>query len=236
MRATGIAPRQSSERDRVRNSAIKGVPGYRQRESFFFSAFDLAGYRELVYRLVCGKRFLERTLYDGKREVEAFRPGSFDAGSTEQESYIYYTALAAAGLRANSGITVGALGTNTFHVGSEPGRNVARVTSGSGPVLELSPIAFPGGAINPVVPVDYEALAGSGSPDEMPVIVSVFHLNHLQTVFISNQTPDPEQTEAKTIELRSALEDHFRTIAELRDQHVLYPITMRELIEILSES
>ena len=236
LKTSGIAPKETDERLRVRDSFLRDLPGYRQRKSFFFSAFDLAGYKELVYRLVCGKRFLERALYDDREQVTAFRPGAFDAGSTEDDVYVFYTALKAAGFAANSGLTAGTIGTPGFHVGNSPGKNVADVASGDGSIFEISPTSCPGGAINPVVSEDYEALANAGAPDEIPVIVSVFHLNHLQRGYVYNRDAgDPEQQRAKVDETRERLEAHFREVAALRDRKVLYPVTIRELMGILSE-
>jgi len=92
--------------------------------------------------------------------------------------------------------------------------------------MEISPTSGPGGYVNPVLPNDLLKLANSVN-DEMPVIMSVYHLGSLQ----------PEQSEgsARAQNERQVLESHFKTVADLASKKVLYPVTIRQLLAILSE-
>jgi hypothetical protein len=58
----------------------------------------------------------------------------------------------------------------------------------------------------------------------MPVIVAVYHLGALQRT-----------TEADLSRERSAVEAHMKYVAELASKKILYPITIRGLLAIISE-
>ena len=212
---------------RVKPSGAEDVQGYRQRKSFFFHSFYAAGYREMVTSLTYGKSFLEQVIYDGGQPVLAFRPGGWDHGSSSQDTLLYYSALIESGLTANSGLVTGRFGTQNWRVGNYPGHNLAAVELRDKSITEISPTSGPGGYVNPVLPNDLLKLAGSVS-DEMAVIMSVYHLGSLQ----------PEQSEAddRIQNERHVLESHFKTVADLVSKKVLYPVTIRQLLAILSEA
>jgi hypothetical protein len=67
----------------------------------------------------------------------------------------------------------------------------------------------------------------------MPVIVSVYHLNSLQTT--EGYPDNPAKSDAQLQTERDTLERHFETVAELAAAKIIYPITLRELLEIISE-
>lgn len=206
---------------------------YRQRRSFFFQSFYREGYRGLVASLIYGKRLLEKSLYDGKKQVLAFRPGGWDHGSSNQDTLLYFHALSDSGLIANSGLTTGDFGGKNWRVGNDPGHNLATVLVGDTRLFEVSPTAGPGGYVNPVLPHDLNKLASSAK-DEMAVIVAVYHLGALQqTKRASDDAPQRSDTELQAE--RDALEQHFKTVAALTAAKILYPITLRELLEIISE-
>jgi hypothetical protein len=211
---------------RVKPSGAKEITGYRQRKSFFFHSFYAQGYREMVTSLIYGKHLLEQSVYDGKPEVTAFRPGGWDHGSSEQDTFLYFNALGESGLTVNSGLVIGEFGTQHWTVGNYPGRNLALVTAGEKTITEISPTTGPGGYVNPVLPNDLNKLANAVS-DEMPVIMSVYHLNGLQA--------DSEEARAKAQAERGVLESHFQTVADLASKKILYPVTLRQLIAIIAE-
>lgn len=205
---------------------------YRQRRSFFFQSFYREGYRKLVASLTYGKRLLEKSLYEGKKEVLAFRPGGWDHGSSNQDTLMYFHALSDSGLIANSGLSQGDFGGKNWRVGNDPGHNLAAVSAGEKNLFEVSPTAGPGGYVNPVLPHDLNKLASSVK-DEMPVIVAVYHLGGLQQTKHASDD-GTQRTEAELQAERQTLEQHFKKVADLTAARVLYPITLRELLEIIS--
>jgi hypothetical protein len=218
----------------TRPSISEADQAYRQRRSFFFQSFYRAGYRELVSSLAYGKGFLESAIYDTKQEVPAFRPGGWDHGSNSQDTLLYFHALADAGLTANSGLSTGDFGGQNWRVGNDPGHNLAAIAVGDNTLFEVSPTAGPGGYINPVLPSDLRKLA-SAVTSEMPVIVAVYHLGSLQRTKRALEE-GTERSEPDLQAERDALEQHFRTVAELTAAKILYPITLRELLGIISEA
>ena len=88
--------------------------------------------------LIYGKHFLEGILYDGKKEVIAFRPGGWDHGSSSQDTFLYFNALSESGLLANSGLATGEFGTQNWRVGNAPGHNLALVKVGERSITEIS--------------------------------------------------------------------------------------------------
>jgi hypothetical protein len=217
---------KSQEKLRVKPSGAKEIQGYRQRRSFFFHTFYAQGYRELVTSLTYGKRLVEQSLYDGRTDVVAFRPGGWDHGSSSQDTWLYFNALAESGLVANSGLVTGEFGTQNWTVGNYPGRNLATVEAGGRSITEISPTTGPGGYVNPVLPNDLTKLANAVT-NEMPVIVSVYHLATLEA--------DSDEPGGKVLDNRAALEKHFETVAELVAKKILYPVTLRQMLAILSE-
>ena len=209
----------------IKGSAVENAQPYRQRQSFFFNSFYRSGYRQLVASLTYAKKLLEQAVYDGQKEVIAFRPGGWDHGSTSQDTFLYFEALSASGLMANSGLSIGHFGGPDWRIGNDPGRNLATVTVGEKQLFEVSPTAGPGGYVNPVSPSDLAKLASS-LREEMSVIVAVYHLGALQ------QTAG---SEADINKQREALEEHFKNVAELASRTIVYPITLRALLEIMSE-
>jgi hypothetical protein len=222
---------RSHEKQHLKGSE-EAVERYRQRRSFFYQSFYREGYRELVASLTYGKRFLEDSLYGGAKQVLAFRPGGWDHGSTSADTSLYFQALSDSGLIANSGLSTGDFGGKNWRVGNDPGRNVATVTVGDKKVFEVSPTAGPGGYVNPVLPNDLSRLAASVS-SEMAVIVSVYHLGALQAAEGQSNKVGKTANEIQTE--REALEQHFKTVANLAEQKILYPITLRDLLAIISE-
>lgn len=223
---------KSEEKIHIKELGIAEAQTYRQRKSFFFQSFYRRGYREMVASLTYGKRLLEKSLYSGKKQVLAFRPGGWDHGATSQDTLFYFYALYDAGLIANSGLSTGTFGGADFRVGNDPGHNVATVLGGEQRLLEVSPTAGPGGYVNPVLPHDLNKLSNS-APDEMPIIVAVYHLGSLQK---GNGDPDnPAKSDAQLQTERDTLEKHFKTVAELAAAKIIYPITLRDLLAILLE-
>jgi hypothetical protein len=222
---------RSQEKLHIRGST-EAVERYRQRRSFFHESFYRAGYRELVASLTYGKRLLETSLYDGRKQVLAFRPGGWDHGSTNEDTLLYFRALRDSGLMANSGLSTGDFGGKDWRVGDDPGHNLATVLIGEKKLFEVSPTAGPGGYINPVLPHDLKKLAGSVK-DEMAVIVAVYHLGALQKT--KSESAKPQRSDAELRAERETLEQQFKTVAELAAAKVLYPITLRELLEIIVE-
>lgn len=223
---------KSEEKLHIRGSGLEAQGQYRQRRSFFFQSFYREGYREMVASLTYGKRLLETSLYERKKQVLAFRPGGWDHGSTIQDTLLYFNALNDAGLIANSGLSQGDFGGKNWRVGNDPGHNLGTVSVGEKNLFEVSPTAGPGGYLNPVLPHDLNALASSVK-DEMPVIVAVYHLGGLQ----QTKRDDDESKRRSDAELqaeRQTLEQHFKKVADLTASRVLYPITLRELLEIIS--
>ena len=222
---------RSQEKLHIRGST-EAVERYRQRRSFFHESFYRAGYRELVASLTYGKRLLETSLYDGRKQVLAFRPGGWDHGSTNEDTLLYFRALRDSGLMANSGLSTGDFGGKDWRVGDDPGHNLATVLIGEKKLFEVSPTAGPGGYINPVLPHDLKKLAGSVK-DEMAVIVAVYHLGALQKT--KSESAKPPRSDAELRAERETLEQQFKTVAELTAAKVLYPITLRDLLAIISE-
>jgi hypothetical protein len=233
-----LASMRQTERLHAKSSGIETAQPYRQRHSFFFNAFYAEGYRNLVVSLTYGKRLLEKSLYDDKQAVLAFRPGGWDHGSSSQDTRLYYAALMAAGLVANSGLSTGNFASANWRVGNDAGHNLATVTVEDKTITEVSPTAAPGWYVNPVVSQNIKELAESTkNKNELPVIVSVYHLGALQ----KNDAPsgDAEQPSAARLQAgiqqqREALERHFQLLAELRAQKIIYPITLRELLTLIS--
>ena len=223
---------RADEKLHINQSGIDEARSYRQRKSFFFQSFHLQGYRQLVSSLSYGKKLLERCIYDGKKQVLAFRPGGWDHGSSAEDTLVYFLALSAAGLTANSGLSTGNFGDPNWRVGNDPGHNLATVLAGEELLFEVSPTAGPGGYVNPVLPSDLNKLSRSIN-DEMVVIVVVYHLAALQR---STRAPDDlNRSEADLQKEREALEMHFKTVADLTAAKVLYPVTLRELLATISE-
>ncbi len=216
---------RAKEKLRVKSKADEVIKDYRQRKSFFFHSFYAQGYRELVTSLTYGKYLLEQSIYDGKQQVVTFRAGGWDHGSSPQDTYLYFSSLMEAGLLANSGLASGEFGTQNWSVGNDPGHNLADVKVGDKTMLEISPTSGPGGYLNPVLPYNLEKLANAVN-GEMAVIVSVYHLNGIQ---------DIDANSDEILKQRAALERHFQEVADLVSRKILYPITMRELLDILSE-
>jgi hypothetical protein len=223
---------RSEEKLRIREPGLADAETYRQRKSFFFQSFYQRGYREMVASLSYGKRLLEKALYGGKKQVLAFRPGGWDHGSSRQDSLLYFYALSDSGLIANSGLATGDFGGDNFRVGNDPGHNLANVLTGKQRIVEVSPTAGPGGYINPVLPHDLTRLSSS-MPDEMPVIVAVYHLGSLQKTAGTQENPAKSDAQLQTE--RDTLERHFKNVADLAAARVIYPITLRGLLEIISE-
>jgi hypothetical protein len=205
---------------------------YRQRRSFFYESFHREGYRDLVGSLAYGKRLLEKSLYADQKTVVAFRPGGWDHGGGERDTLLYFNALSDAGLIANSGLSTGEFGGQNWRIGADPGRNVATVQAGERRIFEVSPTAGPGGYVNPVLPHDLSKLANSVK-DEMAVIVAVYHLGALQTA--DSQSVKTPKSDAELRAERETLERQFKTVADLAAAKVLYPITLRELLAIISD-
>lgn len=224
--------KSSEGKQKLHLSELKSELPYRQRHSFFYYAFYREGYRQLVQSLVYGKQLLDTTLYDGKPEVRAFRPGGWDHGSTYEDTMIYYSALADAGLEANSGLSEGVFGSLDFSVGNKPGFNLAAVQPEDKRVLEISPTTGPGGYVNPILPQNLEKLATSAPGNEMPVIVSVYHLSALQGS--SGGSDESSTGSANIAEETKTLEKHFQTVADLYAKKVLYPVTLRQLLDIIA--
>lgn len=223
---------RSQEKLHVKQQGVDAIQPYRQRRSFFFNSFYGGSYHELVANLTYGKRLLEKVLYDGKKQVLAFRPGGWDHGSTSLDTLLYFHALSDSGLIANSGLSTGDFGGKNWRVGNDPGHNVARISAGDDQIIEVSPTAGPGGYVNPVLPADLKKLATSVG-DAMPVLVSVYHLGGLLL-----QRDGLNEYEKKNADLqteRELLERHFQTVSELAEARILYPITLRELLTIVSE-
>ncbi|MEN3335173.1 MAG: hypothetical protein V7641_4538 [Blastocatellia bacterium] len=232
-----LASMRQTEKLHSKSSGIETTQPYRQRRSFFFNAFYAEGYRNLVVSLTYGKRLLEKSLYDDKQAVLAFRPGGWDHGSSIQDTRLYYAALMAAGLVANSGLSTGQFTSANWRVGNDVGRNLAVVTVDGQSITEVSPTAAPSWYVNPVVSQNIKELAESATKkNEMPVIVSVYHLGALQKTTGSSGDDDQPATsrqEAGIQEQREALDRHFQLLAELRDQKIVYPITLRELLALI---
>ena len=223
---------KAEEKLHVRGSGLEAQEHYRQRRSFFFESFYREGYRAMVGSLTYAKRLLETSVYDGKMQVLAFRPGGWDHGSSDQDVLMYFHALSDSGLVANSGLSQGDFGGKNWRVGNDPGYNLGAVSLGEKTLLEVSPTAGPGGYLNPVLPHDLNKLASS-LKDEMPVIVAVYHLGGLQqTKHVSED--GSQRTEGELQTERQTLEQHFKTVADLTAAKVLYPITLRGLLEIIS--
>src|SRR5215467_6651853 len=218
-------------------SEIDDAEPYRLRRSFFFNSFYREGFRDLVTGLTYGKLLLEKSVYDGKAPVLAFRPGGWDHGSSSSNAYIYFAALSASGLAANSGLATGEFGGDTFQVGGAPGNNIASVHIGDRSITEVSPTSGPGGYVNPVLPCDLEKLANSRK-GELSIIVSVYHLSGLQKSGMESAEGgglDPVSFKSQTDEARRALDHHFQQVADLQARRILYPVTLREALSIISE-
>jgi len=233
-----LASMRQTDRLHARSSGIDTLQPYRQRRSFFFNAFYAEGYRNLVVSLTYGKRLLEKSLYDDKPAVLAFRPGGWDHGSSSQDTRLYYAALMAAGLTANSGLSTGNFASANWRIGNNVGHNLATVTVEDKTINEVSPTASPDWYVNPVVSQNIKELAESAkNKNELPVIVSVYHLGALQKT--DDHSSDAEQParlrrEDEIQQQRAALERHFQLLAELRAEKIIYPITMRELLTLIA--
>ncbi|HJQ22511.1 MAG TPA: hypothetical protein VKA60_01260 [Blastocatellia bacterium] len=215
----------------------KSMKAYRQRNSFFFNAFYNQGYRQMVVSLRYGKRLLEQSIYDNKQPVLAFRPGGWDHGSSMQDTRLYYAGLLAAGLRANSGLSIGNFAATNWRVGNGVGHNLASVTVDDKTLIEVSPTAAPGGYVNPVIATNIRELAESAkNKDTLPVIVSVYHLSGLQKTadHAAEAEAQPGPGQQSIEQQRDALERHFQLLAELRAQKIIYPITLRELLALVA--
>ncbi|MFL6213287.1 MAG: hypothetical protein ACJ74J_05260 [Blastocatellia bacterium] len=235
-----IAALKRGEKLHAKASCAGKLKSYRQRNSFFFNAFYSQGYRNMVVSLRYGRRLLEKNLYDDKQKVLAFRPGGWDHGSSMEDTRLYYSALIAAGLVANSGLSTGNFSTANWRVGNDTGHNLATVDIDYKTITEVSPTAAPGWYVNPVTSPDLRKLIQSSAArkNEWPVIVSVYHLGALQKT--STRSDDNEQSLAASAEMdiqqqRAALERHFQLLAELRAQKIIYPITLRALLALIAQ-
>ena len=223
---------KSEEKIHTKQSGLDDALTYRQRKSFFFQSFYRRGYHDMVASLTYGKRLLEKSLYAGKKQVLAFRPGGWDHGSSSQDTLLYFYALSDSGLIANSGLATGDFGSKDWRAGNDPGHNLANVLIGEQRMFEVSPTSGPGGYINPILPHDLNKLSNS-APGEMPVIVAVYHLASLQK---GKSDPGiPAKSDAQLQTERDTLEKHFKTVADLAAAKIIYPITLRELLEIITE-
>jgi hypothetical protein len=228
---------RSQEKLHPKVDEIDDAEPYRLRRSFFFNSFYRQGFRDLVTGLTYGKLLLEKAVYDGKAPVLAFRPGGWDHGSSSSNAYLYFAALGASGLSANSGLATGEFGGDNFQVGGTPGNNVATVQAGGRSITEISPTSGPGGYVNPVLPCDLEKLANA-KKGELAIIVSVYHLSALQRASMESAegaAASHRSYEEQLIEARQALDRHFRRVADLRGKKMLYPVTVREALSIISE-
>ena len=235
-----IAALKRSEKLHAKTSCTGALKSYRQRNSFFFNAFYNQGYRNMVVSLTYGKRLLEKNLYDDKQKVVAFRPGGWDHGSSMEDTRLYYSALLAAGLTANSGLSTGNFSAANWRVGNDTGHNLATVSVNDRTIFEVSPTAAPGWYVNPVTAPDLRKLiqASAARKNEWPVIVSVYHLGALQKT--AGRADDNEQSPSANTEIdiqqqRAALERHFQLLDELRAQKVIYPLTLRQLLTLLAQ-
>lgn len=226
---------RAEEKLRAGTHTIEDRLSYRQRKSFFFDSFYRRGYRELVLSLTYGKYAIDRYLYDGQSQVVAFRPGGWDHGSSEQDTLLYFSALASCGFAANSGLSTGHFGSSDWHVGDDPGHNLASIQIGESKVLEISPTRAPGAYLNPVLPNDLQKLSRV-TTNELPVIVSVYHLGALQKTASQAQGTilSDDDDNRRIAEERDSLRRHFEMVSDLRARGVLYPVTMRQLLTILS--
>jgi hypothetical protein len=222
-----VAALKQTEKLHGKASCNKTLKSYRQRNSFFFNAFYDQGYRQMVVSLRYGKRLLEQSLYDNKQQVLAFRPGGWDHGSSMQDTRLYYAALIAAGLTANSGLSTGTFAGTNWRVGNDAGHNLAEVMVDDKTIIEVSPTAAPGWYVNPVITQNIRELVELSSKNrkDMPVIVSVYHLGALQKTD-DRADEDDEQASAPNLEAdvqrqRAALERHFQLLDELRAQKIL---------------
>jgi hypothetical protein len=234
-----IAILKQTEKLHGKATCNKTLKSYRQRNSFFFNAFYNQGYRQMVVSLRYGKRLLEQSLYNNQQQVMAFRPGGWDHGSSMQDTRLYYAALMAAGLTANSGLSSGNFASPNWRVGNDVGHNLATVTVDDKIIIEVSPTAAPGWYVNPVVTQNIRELAESSAKNrkELPVIVSVYHLGALQKTndhYDNDERSSAPNLEADIQQQRAALERHFQLLSELRAQKILYPITLRELLTLVS--
>ena len=227
---------RTQEKLHIRMRGLDSIQNYRQRKSFFYNTFDREGYRQLVVSLSYGKRFLEKSIYDAKTDVIAFRPGGWDHGASSAETLIYFNALADAGISVNSGLSRGIFGSVEWQIGNSPNNNLALINLGEVSVFEISPVSGAGGYINPVIPVDLTKLAGDVK-DEIPVILSVYHLGALMPgASADNGEEASKQAGADQSSIdRRALEKHFQMVDDLHSQKVLYPITIRELYSIITK-
>lgn len=235
-----LASLRQSDKLHAKVSGIEKAQPYRQRHSFFFNAFYAQGYRNLVISLTYGKRLLEKSLYDNKQAVVAFRPGGWDHGSSMEDTRLYYTALLAAGLRANSGLSTGNFAATNWRVGNDTGHNLATITLDDKSVIEVSPTAAPGWYVNPVVSQNIRQLAEAAAKNRsnVPVIVSVYHLGALQKIGEPADADDPSPNSGQAADRqqqRAALERHFQLLSDLRAKKIIYPITLRELLTFLSQ-
>ena len=153
-----------------------------------------------------------------------------DHGGSDQDTLLYFNALSDSGLIANSGLSTGEFRGQNWRIGNDPGRNLATILVSEKRLFEVSPTAGPGGYVNPVMPNDLNKLANSVK-DEIAVIVAVYHLGALQQTTRGNQIA---RSEAELEAERNLLELHFKTVAELADSKILYPITLRDLLAIIA--
>jgi hypothetical protein len=230
---------QKQEKLHVKKSTLETTHPYRQRHSFFFNAFYAQGGRKLVASLTYGKRLLEKAIYDDKQSVLAFRPGGWDHGSSDEDTRLYYHALMDAGLIANSGLSTGNFGSSNWRVGNDVGHNLATITFDNQTITEISPTAAPTWYVNPVVSKNIKELAESAkNKNEIVIIVSVYHLNALQKGNNDVGEADSISGPYRDMEIqqqREALERHFQMIDDLHRQKIICPITMRELLMLLSQ-
>jgi hypothetical protein len=228
---------RSQEKLHPKVGEIDSAEPYRLRRSFFFNSFYREGFRDLVTGLTYGKLLLEQAVYDGKCQVLAFRPGGWDHGSSSSNAYIYFAALGASGLSANSGLATGEFGGESFQVGGAPGNNIAKVHVGDRCITEVSPTSGPGGYVNPALPCNLEKLAGSRK-GELTIIVSVYHLSALQKSAVESAegaSLSAQSFEAEAGKAREALDRHFQQVADLHARKILYPVTIREALSIIAE-
>jgi hypothetical protein len=214
---------------------LKTILPYRQSKNFFFRTALEPAYKDLVENFLYGKELLEKTFYSNGQKVLAFRPGGWDHGENQDETLIYFGALQKAGLRASSGLASGTYRTANWKVGAVPRQNLVTINLDKGQILELSPNTGEGGFFNPRTKKDLEKIIASISTidDEIPVIVSVDHLNDYYDPREYEKGLTPQQIAKETEHRFELLTEHFKTVADYRSKEILYPITLRELVSII---
>lgn len=217
---------------------LKAILPYKQSKNFFFRVALEPAYKDLVENLIYGKQLLEKTFYNDKQKILAFRPGGWDHGENQQETLIYFNALLKAGLQASSGLASGTYRTADWKVGTVPKQNLVSVSLSKGQILEFSPNTGEGGFFNPRTKKDLDRVVSSISTmdDEIPVIISVDHLNDYYDPREYEKGLTPEQISKQTENRFKVLTEHFKSVADYHSKEVLYPITLRGLLSIIDNN